>query len=42
MSVSVWFQVLVLLVNTVAIGGLLVLAAYAGWKAFRWLRKWQV
>jgi len=39
---SAWLQVLILLLNVTVIGGLLILAGYAGWKAFRWLRKWQV
>ena len=27
-------------INVLLVGGFLFLAVYAGWKAFRWLRKW--
>jgi uncharacterized membrane protein YqjE len=37
-----WLQILNLALNVLLLGGLLVLVVYAGWKAFRWLRKWPV
>jgi hypothetical protein len=38
-SVSIWSQINVL-VNLVLLVGFVALLCYAGWKVFRWLRKW--